>query len=402
MKKILKKHLGIATLALGMSAFCLPQFTAYVKASDVKHEVEENSTKFTATSLQSNSTTIGSISSAEDIDYYKCIVDQSGYFSIKFENASGSSDVGYGWVWHIFDEDLNELWSDSVTTSSTSYTYDFEVGTVLYIMTEARYHYDDVNNLDYALTINATEDSSWEQEQNGTKSIATKLKSNQKVYGNMYLGDDIDYYKYVVDATGYYNFILENESGTNDNGYGWNLYVYDSSLNELECIAGIGTKGTSKTYNFKKGTILYIKIDARYHYNDVNGIKYSLLAKTNKSSKWEQEGNDSYSKATTIKNNSINYGTSYISSDKDYYKYKATKTSTAKITFDFDSDDVGYGWNVTIYNSSKKEITTLSGITAKETISWKATKGSTYYILVQPRYAYSDPVNVIYTLKLKQ
>ena len=399
--KMLLKNLGITTLSLGMITFCLPQFSVHAKASDVKLEIEDNSTKFTATSLESNNTTIGLISSKQDIDYYKYVVDQSGYFSFQFENVSGSSNVGYGWTWHIYDESLNELWSNSVTTSSTSYTYDFEVGTVLYLMVESTYHFDSVDNMFYTLTVSASKDSSWEQEQNGSKNTATNLKSNQKLYGNIYQKDDSDYYKYVVDVTGYFNFTFENESETNGSGSGWNLTVYDSSLNELESITGISTKKVSKTYNFKKDTVLYIKIESTYHYADVNGITYSLLAEAKNSSKWEWEGFDSFSKIISIKHKSKIHGTSHSANDKDCYKYKATKKSNAKVTFDFDSDDVGYGWDITIYNSSKQEIKTLNGVTSKKTISWNTSKGSTYYIVIQPSYANSIPEDVTYTLKVK-
>lgn len=402
MNNSLKKHLGIAMIALGMVAFSIPQFTAYAKAADVDNELEDDNTKFTANSLTSNKTMIGFISSEDDVDYYKYVVDQSGYFSIKFENASGTGDVSNGWTWKIYDKDLNKLWSDTTKSTSASYNYNFEVGTVLYVTVESAYQHKYVNNLDYALTVTAVEDSSWEQEQNGTKNTATTITSNQKAFGNTYIETDVDYYKYVVDATGYFNFILQNETGTNDSSYGWDMLIYDSSLNKLEYVKNITAKSTSKTYNFKKGTVLYIKIEAYSNYYHINGTKYSLLAQMTKSSKWEQEGNDSYTKATTIKNNSTMYGNIYIANDKDCYKYKASKTGNVKVTFDFDGDDAGYGWNITVINSSKKELISLTDVTTKKSFSWKATKGSNYYIIITPRYSYSDPLNLTYSMKVKQ
>lgn len=70
------------------------------------------------------------------------------------------------------------------------------------------------------------------------------------------------------------------------------------------------------------------------------------------------------------------------------------------IRIKFDADDVGDGWEVTIYNSSKK-ILTMSDITTDKTISLKAVKGKKYYIVIRADYSNSSPNGIIYALKIK-
>lgn len=149
----------------------------------------------------------------------------------------------------------------------------------------------------------------------------------------------MDYYKYTVDVTGYYNFTITNPANLEGS---WKVIICDSSLNELESWQFKGYTATSNTYNFKKGTILYIKIQD-YYWGDSVGKEYTLTVNAKKSSNWEQEKDDSYGKAINLKINTTKYGNLYSGADVDYYSYTAAKTGTLKTTFQFDADDVKSG-----------------------------------------------------------
>jgi hypothetical protein len=96
-----------------------------------------------------------------------------------------------------------------------------------------------------------------------------------------------------VDVTGNFSFTFNNINSIDGDR---NLIVYNSSLKELEnARVKDSYTYTSKTYNFKKGTILYIKISNDYY--GAVGTEYSLAANPKKSTSWEQESDDSYSKA---------------------------------------------------------------------------------------------------------
>lgn len=71
-----------------------------------------------------------------------------------------------------------------------------------------------------------------------------------------------------------------------------------------------------------------------------------------------------------MKSNTTEYGNLYSEKDIDYFTYKAAKTGTIKTTFKFDAADVGYGWKISIYDSSKKEITTVNNVIADKGITY--------------------------------
>jgi hypothetical protein len=352
---------------------------------------DNNDTPNGAISLTSKESMKGVLSSKEDVDYYKYTVDVSGYYSFTF---SDNNTQGGEWQIKVYDSSLNELQSMvNNNYSCTSIDYNFKKGTVLYVKVTS--YYSDTTDKEYSISVNAHNDSKWEQENNNTRATATKIGSKSPIHGNLYSSKDVDYYKYKVDVTGYYSFTFLD---VNTQGGHWRIKVYDSSMNEIQSMINGEYSCTSFNYNFKKGTVLYIAIDSSY---DTFGKEYSLTVNAKKNTKWEQEKNDSYSKAIALKSNTTKYGNLYTENDLDYYTYKAVKTGTIKTTFKFDAADVGYGWKISIYDSSKKLITIVNNVTADKTISFKAKKGKKYYVVIGAGLSFSSPKGITYSLKIK-
>ena len=387
-KKILT---ALLTLALAISV--VPNM-AY--AADATSSTDNNDTSGTATSLSTAGEVTGVLSSKDDVDFYKYTVDVSGYYNFIFKNLS--SEDG-SWYITVYDSSFNVLESErNGGYTLTTGVYDFKEGTDLYIKVEYDNLYEHSVDKQYSLKVNATSNDTWEKEYNDTKSTATIINQNKELNGNLYSSNDVDFYKYTVDVTGYYNFIFKNLSSEDGS---WYLTVYDSSFNVLESGRNEGYTDNSNIYNFKKGTVLYYKVEYDNLYGHSVGKQYSLTVNAKKSANWEQEKDDSYSKAISLKTNTTKYGNLYNSEDVDYYSYTAKKTGTIKTTFKIDTDDVGNGWKITIYDSSKKEIKTVSDITTDKTISFKASKGKKYYVVVKANSSYSSPTNITYALKIK-
>lgn len=373
----------------------------HVNAATIQKEKEDNDSKKNANVIKTKKPIKGRMNSTEDKDYFKYTVDTKGYFNIYFENISDSSDVGYGWRWYVYDQNLDELYCcDGVKTKAQSNTFDFKKGTVIYIKVENRYSHKDLVNKAYKLTVEAVESSSWEQEENNSPKAATILKANKKKYANLYTNADEDYYKFSIEEKGPCKFTFENESGTDNYGYGWRVSVYDADLKQISTL-DFKTKKESQIYSFKKGTVLYLKIEAKYSNHDVVGSKYSVKVATKENSKWEEESNDSYKDATTIKSGTMKYGNLLTEKDEDFYKIKASESKEMKISFEPDKNSVSYGWSIIVYDDSKQEVASCKGIKAKEIFSWNAKKNTTYYIVVSSRYQMSDTVGIKYTLKVK-
>lgn len=358
-------------------------------AADITSGTDNNDTSSTATPLSSAGTVTGVLSSEDDVDFYKYTVDVTGYYNFTLRDTTES---GKQWKLSVYDSSMNELDSEiNKEYTLTTNTYDFKKGDELYLkVTDRTYS----TGKEYSLSVNATTASDWEQEHNDTKSNATIIKANSPIFGNLYLDEDVDFYKYTVDVTGYYSFTLKD---TTESGKQWKLSVYDSSLNELESEINEEYTLTTKTYNFKKGTILYLKVKDRTY---SMGMEYSLTVNAKENANWEQESNDSFRKASSLKSNTTKYGNLYFEDDVDYYSYTAVKSGTLKTMFKLDVNDVG-GWEIIIYDSSKKEIKEVTNITSDKTISFKGVKGNKYYMLVRADRSYSSPINITYTFKIK-
>lgn len=368
------------------------EYSISVNATEASNwEQEYTDTKDNATVLDATTALHGNIYSADDdVDYFKYTVGVTGHYNFTLKDAA---EQGGRWRLTVYDASLNELETNTNSDYSlTTNTYNFKKGTVLYLKVADSYG---TEGDEYTLSVNETDSSDWEQEVNDTKATATVIKANQTKSGNLYSDDDVDYYKYTVDVTGYYNFTFKDINAAEGR---WRITVYDSSLKELESDTNGENTYTTNTYNFKKGTVLYLKVTDSY---SAESHEYSLTVNAKKSANWEQENNDSYSKAITFKANVTKYGNLYNADDVDYYSYTASKTGTLKTTFKFDADDVGSGWIITIYDSSKKEIKTVSDIITNKTISFKATKGKKYYVVVKADSSYSSQTSITYALKIK-
>ena len=102
----------------------------------------------------------------------------------------------------------------------------------------------------------------------------------------------------------------------------------------------------------------------------------------------EKEDNNSFKKATKIEQKKTYIGVRNYESDEDYYKFVAPSNGTYKVSFGV-QDEVTYGYDVTIYGPTKKELKTLSDLTDDSSAKIKMKKGTTYYIHVDRHSTYS-------------
>ena len=151
---------------------------------------------------------------------------------------------------------------------------------------------------------------------------------------------------------------------------------------------------TMRRLNFKKGETVYLEVAKGY---SVGGKEYTVTM--NYDGAWEQEPNNTFKTASVLKKGKSKIGTCYATTDEDYYVYKAPKSATIKFTFTGDQVDSGYGWDVTVYDQSKKVVKQIQGLKDSQTIGVKAKKGRSYYLVVKPRD--SKMVDISYEVIVK-
>lgn len=395
MKKIISK---IFVLALFISFLCVGIPMVSEAANAVPKQMGETFT--------------GALETKDSAHLYELKTTTNGYFEIHFMTDAPSDDINSGWKVSILDEDYNVIyyWAD-IQGSFTTYRITLGKNTKFYVKVES-----DSNSYDswapvgaaYSIRIDETAPSNWETEVNETKTRADVLKCNKKTYGTLWRSSDVDVYKYTVKSNGYMRFLFSmEENDTSGINSGWKITFYNKNMQEIYTAYEIERDYYSRYFNFKKGTVLYVRVEANSNsYNAWAPIDklYSIKPIEKKTSSWELETNDTKSKATTLKTTKT--GSLYTVNDTDYYSYKATKTKKTKIKFIINTDDtstINDGWNIYVYDSKGNVFCEKKYVKEDTALTFQAKKGKKYYIKMcasSTSYASWAPVNVQYKLKV--
>ena len=206
---------------------------------------------------------------------------------------------------------------------------------------------------------------------------------------------DVDYYRYVAMGSGYFNFKFTNADGGN-NQY-WKLSVYDEKKKLLQTVETEDDLQISTAkLGFRKGKEIYLKVERNI--NDYAcGHEYTVTVNQYKADNWEQEYNDSFATATTVKKNKTCSANNYAVKDKDYFVYKAAKKG--KVTMQVSLPDSGY-WNVCVYNQKKKLVKQEDYAQTGQKFTVKAAKGQKLYVMVKART--KSAVGKTYRVTVKQ
>ena len=319
------------------------QYSLQVKTTEsAQWEQEDNDTPAAATSLQNGTWINGSSYKASDVDWYEYTIPENGYFTYDFQ-GEGSSAL---WNLYLYDEN--------------------------YYATEG-----------------------WEKESNDIMALATDLTAGKTLHGSINSKKDVDYYRYVATGSGYFNFKFTNADGGN-NQY-WKLSVYDEKKKLLQTVETEDDLQISTAkLGFRKGKEIYLKVERNI--NDYAcGHEYTVTVNQYKADNWEQEYNDSFATATTVKKNKTCSANNYAVKDKDYFVYKAAKKG--KVTMQVSLPDSGY-WNVCVYNQKKKLVRQEDYAQTGQKFTVKAAKGQKLYVMVKART--KSAVGKTYRVTVKQ
>lgn len=221
----------------------------------------------------------------------------------------------------------------------------------------------------------------------------------------------VKWYKFNITERGYFRIALGPNADANaeDINWGWKCTIYKKGdlTSEIADIDGVTKNKTSIWLPYYPDTF-YIKVE-----NDNDSVS-ALVPKTNfdlkvefvKSDVWEQEINDESTNANLINPNTVYKGFMSSTDDVDWFKFSVTETGDATINFDPDpdmsnSEDISFGWNMVVYNGSKKELNTVEQIKkSASSKKLKLTKG-TYYVKIYNYAGYNRitaPVEQVYNL----
>ena len=289
-----------------------------------------------------------------------------------------------------YDENMNELQKDTNTRTVSSDKYVLPVGAKVYVKVTCY----GVGN-QYKIRSNYYATEGWEKESNDIMALATDLTAGKTLHGSINSKKDVDYYRYVATGSGYFNFKFTNADGGN-NQY-WKLSVYDEKKKLLQTVETEDDLQISTAkLGFRKGKEIYLKVERNI--NDYAcGHEYTVTVNQYKADNWEQEYNDSFATATTVKKNKTCSANNYAVKDKDYFVYKAAKKG--KVTIQVSLPDSGY-WNVCVYNQKKKLVKQEDYAQTGQKFTVKAAKGQKLYVMVKART--KSAVGKTYRVTVKQ
>ena len=351
-------------------------------------------------------TIIGKLSSESDIQYYKFTTTNNSYFVLNFIPQGTEEQISSGWNIDVLDANYKVVAEYHRTREAfKSMRFSMGANAVFYVKVES--YYNNVRShapvgVQYSISANQTNDPTWEVEVNDTTKKANALTAGNNIYGTIWKMADVDYYKYKITKNGYaqFTFIPEETDGAE---LGWNVSFYTKSMKKLYQVRVIEDGFKSVRFNLKKGSIIYVKVES--YNNKISSpldMTYSLSVAEKATKNWEKgENNNSFKNASVLKSKLT--GTLYTANDVDYYKVKTTKAKrTVRFAISGNSSDLEDGFEITVYDANKKEISKYNERHVKTGKTMKLKPGKVYYIKVSPTYLgwSSSPVDITYSLKL--
>lgn len=379
---------GIILLFIGIN-FSRPKESKAISEDDIQY-------------IETNTAVNDQLGSDDGVNYYKFTMEETGYFQLSFKIKGIDVYIGDGWDIQLLDSNGNntiQSYSD-ITSDFTSAKFPFSKGTDVYIKIDAHDLSYAPSSTQYELVVNTISSNTWEQEYNDSNENANEIHTNTTYSGNLYCDNDIDWYHFIVDRTGYFNisFVIPEVDAYIDDGWDVTVYAEKEEINSFNATSGV----SSRPYNFKKGRDIYIKINANYSYHAPTSTEYQIKVNAVTSNVWEQEYNDNMADATKLPINTTYSGTTYTKYDVDYYKVKISKNGFVSLMFNPDdlAENLSDGYTMEVFNSKNTKLDTINGIKSATKNTYYFTKG-TYYIRISntsPDY-YSPSNYTVYKLK---
>lgn len=236
---------------------------------------------------------------------------------------------------------------------------------------------------------------------------AKKLTFGQAATGAIVNEEEVDYYKFTVTDTGYFqlNLSLAGNSLVEDIGWGWNVRIYAANdlSDYIREYSSVTSNMTTAKMALPKGDY-YIFVQEQHSSFPTNGCEYAIKATYVVDSYWETESNNDSRVPTVINVNEQYKGVHTVYEDKDWYKFTTTKDGKFSVTLSLDDatnvDEIGWGWNLTIYDSGFNEIKGYSNIDrTTTTVELPFAKG-TYYLKVEMQHTSFPCLDCVYGIKV--
>ena len=223
----------------------------------------------------------GNLTTEDDIDYYKFSINDKRKVSIDFTHNKTSGTDPF-WKVSLFgdsDGSILEFESTGENAKITSNCVRLPAGNY-YVRVDNHYWSD----LDYTFIINTKKESDEsENEDNGDYTSATTIPLNSKILGNIQSENDVDFYKFELNADKEIKVIFEHTQSNSSDGF-WRFELYSAETsgaiknkddNGTIEISGDSPEKMSFEWNSLSQGTYYLKVFKRYYNNGDYSITVS-------------------------------------------------------------------------------------------------------------------------------
>lgn len=343
-------------------------------------------------------------------NYYFFDVTNAGNIYISFENPLMNDSKEY-WKLILYNNENVKLWEGSVYGNRESRNFmkiGIPAGTYCLVVMSSDWC-QALSSEKYTFHVNYESSDYWEREVNDSFLTATLIDVNTTYFGATHAGYEYekDFYRFELEDTGYISVKFNNSlQGSKDTF--WNLKLYNSNYIEMASVQCRGNKTITKlpTMGLSKGTY-YIKITSEYWYKADSQDTYNFNVVFKRNSYWEKETNNGFLTATSMKLNTLYYGTTCWGNyhEKDFFRFSITSKGLYEVGFiSMKQGHSDVCWKFTLYDGSYNKLGTKYVVGSKtyHYICQNLEKG-TYYIGIESydsSWASSTDVYKIYTTKL--
>ena len=264
-KNSLKKKTAawLAALAVFLTSAELPLTQQPVYAETA----ETNTTFAAARNLEFGSSMAGTLSTSDNIRYYKFSLKEANQLQLGVERNQG----GWGAVYiKFYDASQTEIYSERTYNGSFSLGPLYFTGGDYYMTLALDSSYDET--FSFRANVDTLGENFVEtQDANNDRRENASVIGLKKTYkGVLAINDDIDYYRFQVPAAGQIRFNLTNAAGDSIR-----YTFYDQSLNQAYTDTVIRRSKTSPSVSVKKG-IYYLAIEKANVNGSVGSYTFSI------------------------------------------------------------------------------------------------------------------------------
>lgn len=388
-----KKVIGLLLSAmLASSSMCAyAQEAVVAEGEQIVQAMDSVSGRTDAKEISTNQVIVDKITTNEGQNWYYINVTKKGYVTVSLGASDDPDDVSDGWNIDFMNEDCSIKYFSKNTVKSTQKSCKLALDPgKYYVKITNRSTTWNATGKNYDLKIAEVENAYWESEYNDNKSKADSIVTNTTYHGNLYAGDDADWYVVDINESGYFklHFKPSEDADLDQIEDGWNVSMYQQDSAQAYCsFTGIKRSLVSAEYPVAPGRY-YVKVEGRSSTWAPDTVDYDLKIENVKSDVWEIENNDTSGNATLISTGKEYKGNFVNRYDVDYFKFSLDKAST--LSFDWltkycvDMDKIHDGWNIYFYKAdgTSQILSQKKVVGAMNINGLKLDKGD-YYIKVE-------------------